>query len=67
VLTEKTPKGDVRCKGVVVVQDENIARVTFDRGHEWTIFQTAGGRLAIEDKLGDELSNDGIVLSRKTR
>jgi hypothetical protein len=67
VLTEKNPKGDVRCKGVVMVRDENIARVTFDRGHEWTIFETAGNRLAIEETLGDEFSNDGIVLSRNTR
>jgi hypothetical protein len=63
-MTELDPNKVVTNKGVVIVQNEDTAKVKLDSGHEWTIFDVSNDRLAIEEKLGTSMVNDGIVFRR---
>lgn len=64
VAIAKGPAGNEVARGTIRIIPRDQAEVTWSNGHVWTVFAVGSSRLAIEEKLGGDFVNDGIVLFR---
>ncbi len=60
----KGPTGNEVNRGQIRIVSVEQADVTWNSGHIWSMFLAGTSRLAIDEKLGGDFVNDGIVLSR---
>jgi hypothetical protein len=64
IAIAKGPAGNEVNRGTIRVIPPEQAEVTWASGHIWSVFPAGSSRLAIDEKLGGDFVNDGIVLSR---
>lgn len=58
------PVGNELVRGRVRIVSGEQAEVTWDSGYIWTMYVAGSSRLAVDEKRGNDFTNDGIVLSR---